>query len=143
VEILIFDNGYKTRRPLRDETTKQDSIFNIDSLFYDIEFFKQKRKQSYLQARILNHFIANSKFIDKHCTKNWIYQYRKHRVNLRSIIPHLLIFTNKMCSQQTCSKLVNKLQKFYYFINLPQTCHSQLVDKLLNYSTITSCWNNL
>jgi hypothetical protein len=36
---------------------------------------------------------------------------------------------NKMCSQQACSKLVNKL---------PQGCHSQLIDKLLNCRTITS-----
>jgi hypothetical protein len=52
------------------ETTKQDSIsyqciFNIDSLFYYIEFFLIKKKQSCLHARIWNNFIANSKFIDK------------------------------------------------------------------------------
>jgi hypothetical protein len=50
---------------------------------------------------------------------------------------------NKMCSQQACSKLVNKLYQCCYFIKLPQGCHSQLVDKLLNCRTITSCWNNL
>jgi hypothetical protein len=51
---------------------------------------------------------------------------------------------NKMCSQQACSKLVNKLQQCCYFIKLLLiTCHSQLVDKLLNCRTITSCWNNL
>jgi hypothetical protein len=48
-----------------------------------------------------------------------------------------------MCSQQACSKLVNKLQQCCYFIKLLQGCHSQLVDKLLNGRTIASCWNNL
>jgi hypothetical protein len=53
---------------------------------------------------------------------------------------------NKMCSQQACSKLVNKLwqcSQCCYFIKLLQGCHSQLVDKLLNCRTITSCCNNL
>lgn len=40
---------------------------------------------------------------------------------------------NKICLQQTCSELTNKLQG----------CHSQLVIKLLDCRTITSCWNNL
>jgi hypothetical protein len=33
--------------------------------FIILNFLNKKRKQSYLQARIWNHFIANSKFIDK------------------------------------------------------------------------------
>jgi hypothetical protein len=36
----------------------------------------------------------------------------------------------------TCQRVVTKLL-FY------KGCHSQLVDKLLNCRTITSCWNNL
>jgi hypothetical protein len=47
---------------------------------------------------------------------------------------------NNMCSQQTCSKLVDKLEQWQccYFIKLLQGCHSQLVDKLLNCRTITT-----
>jgi hypothetical protein len=46
---------------------------------------------------------------------------------------------NKMCSQQACSKLVNKLWQSCHFIKLLQGCHSQLVIKSLNCTTIT-CW---
>jgi hypothetical protein len=65
--------------------------------------------------------------------------------NIRPQSPHVKIsqLVNKMCSQQACSKVVNKLYQCCYFIKLLQSCHSQLVNKLLNCRTITSCWNNL
>jgi beta-glucuronidase len=44
---------------------------------------------------------------------------------------------------QLAGKLINKFYQCCYFIKLPQGCPSQLVDKLLNCRTITSCCNNL
>jgi hypothetical protein len=66
-------------------------------------------------------------------------------VSVHGIHTHVKIsqLVNKMCSQQACSEVVNELSQSCYFIKLLQGCHSQLVDKLLNCRTITSCWNNL
>ena len=68
-------------------------------------------------------------------------------INVSMFIPHIITDTffftvnhthinisqlvNKMCSQQACSKLVNKLYQCCYFIKLVQGCHSQLVDKIV------------
>jgi hypothetical protein len=50
---------------------------------------------------------------------------------------------NKMCSKQACKQACQQVVTICYFIKLLQGCHLQLVDKLLNCRTITSCWNNL
>jgi hypothetical protein len=65
-----------------------------------------------------------------------IWRYSASHVKISQLV-------NKMCSQQACSKPVNKLYQCCYFIKLLQGCHLQLVGKLLNCRTMTSCWNNL
>ena len=51
---------------------------------------------------------------------------------------------DKMCSQQACNKLVNKLQQHCYFIKLQQACHiTQLVDKMCSQQACSKLVNKL
>jgi hypothetical protein len=103
---------------------------------------------------LFNNPCFDSRFISNNVANLYKMKYFCWKVLLaltkdfRSIIfsaTHVKIsqLVNKMCSQQACSKLINKLEPCWYFINLLQGCHSQVVDKVLNYRTITSCWSNL